>query len=73
LYVSHDEDGYWQFHNSQEEFLNSQEPNSYAEIVGLEEIVKIDATVNELYQLKEGWCVWRTEVGGKWQFEEKKE
>ncbi len=48
LYISHDEDGYWQF------LCGGQHIVSDARIVSLAEILEIDATITDLAQLDYG-------------------
>ena len=64
LYVYHNEDGDWQFHTS-------LEPNlADSMLVCLEEITKLDSTINELYHLQFGWRAWRDGKEGDWKFGE---
>jgi hypothetical protein len=49
LYVYHHEDGDWQFHTSLEPNLDD------SMLVFLEEITKLDQSINELYHLQLGW------------------
>jgi hypothetical protein len=63
-YVSHDdEDGSWQFHNS--------EPGPVEEgdimIVALQEVVRRDESLLELADLPEGWHAWRSSKSSPWQ------
>ena len=63
-YVSHDdEDGSWQFHNS--------EPGPVEEgdlmLVGLQEVVQRDESIMELADLPEGWHAWRSSKSSPWQ------
>ncbi|MEP6713037.1 MAG: DUF4262 domain-containing protein [Ferruginibacter sp.] len=63
LYVYHNEDGDWQFHTS-------LEPNlAESMLVCLEEITKLDPTINELYHLQFGWRAWRESKENEWKFE----
>ena len=62
--VSHDdEDGSWQFHNS--------EPGAVEEgdimLVGLQEVVQRDESIMELADLPEGWHAWRSSKSSPWQ------
>jgi len=61
LYVYHNLDGYWQFHNSREPNMDE------AKLILLEEAVELDHTINEISDLKAGWCAWRKRIGDKWQ------
>jgi hypothetical protein len=64
-YAYHNEDGDWQFHSE-------QEPNlSKAKIVCLEELVKKDPTLNEIYYLNYGESAARTGIGEEWKIFEK--
>lgn len=62
LFVFHDEDGYWQFHSEPEPDL------SEAKLVSLESIVKMDPTVNELFQLSPGQWAKRGARGDTWEW-----
>lgn len=64
LYVYHNDDGDWQFHSSAEPKLQN------AKLVCLEEITKLDPTINSLYDLQFGWKAWRESVEDEWQYEE---
>lgn len=64
LYVYHNEDGDWQFHSSEEPNIDD------AKLVCLEEITKIDPSVNEIYFLQYGWKAWRNTFNDDWIFEE---
>ena len=64
LFVYHNEDGDWQFHSSAEPDLND------AKLVCLEEIVKLDPTINEIYYLPYGWAAWRDSKNEEWVTEE---
>jgi len=61
LFVSHDaDDGMWQF-------LDGKEANfDEAMIVGLEEIVNIDNSLNDIADLELGWYAWRETRTGNW-------
>ncbi len=63
LYVYHNDDGAWQFHTSSEPELKD------ARLVCMEEITKLDPTVNEIYHLQLGWHAWRDTRVDEWQFE----
>lgn len=63
-HVSHDdEDGSWQFHNS--------EPGPVEEgdimLVGLQEVAHRDESILELADLPEGWHAWRSSKSSPWQ------
>ena len=64
LYVYHNKDGDWQFHTS-------EEPNlSDAKLACLEEITKLDPTINEIFHLDYGGRAWRESKDNEWQYEE---
>ena len=64
LYVYHDKDGDWQFHTSLKPELGE------SMLVCLEEITKLDPTINELYNLQLGWQAWRGSKEDEWNYEE---
>jgi hypothetical protein len=64
LYVYHNDDGDWQFHTSLEPDFGD------AMLVCLEEITKLDPTINELYHLQFGWRAWRRSKEDEWEYEE---
>lgn len=64
LYVYHNENGDWQFHTSLEPKLEE------AKLVCLEEITKLDPTINEVYHLQYGWRAWRDRAADHWTWEE---
>jgi hypothetical protein len=64
LYVYHNKDGNWQFHTSIEPNLED------AMFVCLEEITKLDPSVNEIYHLQFGWRAWRDSRDDEWKYEE---
>lgn len=64
LYVYHNEDGDWQFHTSSEPNLED------SMFVCLEEITKLDPSINELYHLQFGWRAWRESKEDEWKYEE---
>ena len=64
LRVVHEDDGSWQF------LCDTTYDVADLKIVALQEIVKRDPTVNELFQLNYGWQAMREAVGEKWQKEE---
>lgn len=65
LYVSHEDDGDWQFHGASESRLES------ATIACLHHFVDADPTIGELADLPLGWRAWRDHVGGDWRREPK--
>lgn len=65
LYVYHNENGDWQFHTSLEPNIED------AKLVCLEEITKLDPTINELYHLQYGWWAWRDRKDAEWKYEER--
>lgn len=67
LYVYHNEDGAWQFHTSLEPNLDD------AKMVALEQITKLDPSINEIYHLQYGWCAWRSSGDADWEFAEDEE
>lgn len=67
-FVYHNEDGDWQFHSEQDPNINN------AKIVCLDELVKMDPTLNDIYYLNYGEAAKRIEIGGDWEiFEDKDE
>jgi len=64
LFVYHNKDGAWQFHTSSSPNLDD------AILVGLEQITKLDPTVNEIYHLQYGWYAWREHPDAEWDYEE---
>ena len=64
LFVFHNEDGDWQFYSS-------SEPNFGESIlVSLEQITKLDPTINEIYHLQYGYKAWRQSKDDDWEYEE---
>jgi len=63
LFVFHNEDGDWQFHSSSEPIMND------ARLVCLEEITKLDCSINEVYHLQYGFRASRNSIDSDWQFE----
>lgn len=62
LYVSHDsEDGTWQFLCGKDDHDSTN-----AKIVSLLNIVELDSTVNDLYEMPLGYGATRKNVGDKW-------
>ena len=64
LFVYHSEDGNWEFHTSLERNLQN------TMVVALEQITKLDPTINEIYYLQFGWRAWRDNKEGEWKCEE---
>lgn len=64
LYVYNNEDGDWQFHTSLTPHLAD------AKLVCLEEITKLDPSINEIYYLQYGWRAWRDSPEDEWHYEE---
>ena len=64
LRVVHEDDGSWQF------LCDTTYEEADLKVVTLEEIVKRDPTVNELFQLNYGWHAWRIVEAAEWQTEE---
>lgn len=64
LYVYHNEDGNWQFHTSLAPDLAD------AKLVCLEEITKLDPSLNDIYHLQYGWRAWRDSPQDEWQYAE---
>ncbi len=61
LYVTHDaEDGMWQFLDGDE--VNEEE----ARLISLMEMVNIDSTLTQLYDLPRGWMAWRENEESEW-------
>lgn len=59
-YVFHNEEGDWQF-------MSDSKPNvKDARIVCLEDITKLDPSVNSLYFLPYGWTAWRNSPAEAW-------
>lgn len=63
LYVHHNADGDWQFHSEYEPQIED------AKLVCLEEIIKLDPTLNEMYHLNYGQTAYRNEIGSEWTIE----
>jgi hypothetical protein len=62
-FVSHDEDdGGWQFLNSEAGPPNEAD----ASVVGVGEIVQLDASIIELADLPLGWHAWRESKASPW-------
>ena len=64
LRVSHETDGDWQF------LCDTTTDLADVKVVCLEELVKLDLTLNELYELNYGWSAWRNTAADDWQTEE---
>lgn len=62
LYVTHDEDGYWQFLCGLEEHKTEN-----GRIISLKEITGVDVTVNNLFEMPEGVGAERKSVHDEWQ------
>ena len=60
-FVYHNEDGDWQFHSEQEPNLD------HAKVVCLEDLVKGDPSLNEVYYLNYGESAERKNIGSEWQ------
>ncbi len=61
LYVSHDNDGDWQFLCGQD---NHSEEN--AKVISLKNVVELDSTLNELFEMPLGVGAARTAIGEQW-------
>lgn len=64
LYVYHNEDGEWQFYSTIDPNLDD------SLLVSLEEITKLDPSINEVFNLQLGWRAWRASKEDEWSFEE---
>jgi hypothetical protein len=64
LYVSHDEDGAWQFHGASESKAES------AGVTCFHHLVDSDPSLGQLHDLPTGWCAWRDSPEGPWTLEE---
>lgn len=64
LYVHHNEDGDWQFHSEYEPKLED------SKLVCLEEVIKLDPTLNEVFYLNYGQTAYRNGIGEEWIIEE---
>lgn len=60
LYVSHDEDGYWQF------LCGGQHTQADAKIVSLAEILKIDRSIADLAELNYGEYAEAADIESDW-------
>ncbi|MGN6178882.1 MAG: DUF4262 domain-containing protein [Mucilaginibacter sp.] len=63
LYAYHNSDGAWQFHTSLTPDIKD------AKVVALEQIVKLDPSINDIYHLQYGWRAWRENQKADWQYE----
>jgi hypothetical protein len=61
LYATHDIDGDWQFLCGHD---NHTEEN--AKIISLKQVVELDKTVNDLYEMPQGVGAERDSIGAKW-------
>lgn len=61
LYVSHDLDGYWQFHDG----LNVNLEDSL--VVSLAEILNVDNSIQSILHLEFGWAAFRGSKEGGWE------
>jgi hypothetical protein len=68
IVTHHKDDGTWQFFSS-DPFDNFEE---VAMIVGLGQIIKIDSSILELADMKEGYVAHRNSKGEKWEIKEDK-
>ena len=60
LYVTHDDDGGWQFLDGEHHELVD------APVIGMGTALRIDATLREIADLPMGWVASRSEPGGQW-------
>lgn len=68
LTVYHDEeDGMWQFLDNDFTEIDN------AILISLEEVLEIDYTLNEIYDLKLGWVAWRESRNDKWKVQKSEE
>jgi len=61
LFASHDEDGDWQFLCGHDDHTTEN-----AKIVSLEQMVQLDRTINELFEMPTSVGAERKKVGAKW-------
>lgn len=59
-YVIHDDEGDWFF------LENDEAENDDIQIVALEQITKLDPSINSIYYLQYGWEARRAEIGDEW-------
>ena len=67
LYVYHNSDGDWQFHTSAEPSLDD------VKLVCIEDLTKLDPSINEIYHLDYGWRAWRSSKDVLWEWEKEEE
>jgi len=65
LWVHHNENGDWQFHNKENPDLDN------ALLVSLESIVKLDPSLNQLYELNYGQSATRKNIKSEWKIIDK--
>lgn len=65
IYVSHDDDGYWQFHGDE-----NAEDESIAMIVSLGEIIKRDSSVLQVSHMEMGYEAFRKGRNDSWIIQE---
>jgi len=61
LYVYHDEDGSWQFHSQENHKILK------AKLVCLEELIKLDSSLNEIHYINYGQSASRINKDAKWE------
>jgi hypothetical protein len=61
LFASHDTDGNWQFLCGKEDHDESN-----IRLISLKNTTEIDPSVNDLWEMPEGYGAERNEVGGNW-------
>jgi len=59
-----EEDGDWQFHTEHEPKIED------SKVVCLEEIIKLDSTLNDVYYLNYGQTAYRSGIGREWIIED---
>jgi hypothetical protein len=64
LYFYHNEDGEWEFHTSLEPKLTD------CKLVSLENVTKLDPSINEICHLQYGWRAWRINKDDEWEYAE---
>lgn len=62
LYVSHDADGMWQF------LCGKAHTEKDAQVVALEQVLHMDQTLNDLWEMPSGVSAERDSLGGTWVF-----
>lgn len=63
MYVYHDDDdGGWQFLGKETDTSNTDS----ATVVGLGEVIAIDPTIEDLFDLPMGWRAWRASQSAPW-------